>query len=166
MNRLSWMMSVLVVGLALLPTPGCGEGGTAGNTDGGGDSGQAPDGAGGGSDAGVDGGGIPGTEALRPVRRTSYRRITSFQRGADAKFISDAKISADGSTIIFGTIAGTYTIAADGSKLVQLSDKRNNGHGGHLGRRQEGRLVRRLPRRLRGRQRWQRQGDAARRRTR
>lgn len=82
-----------------------------------------------GGDAG-DGGTIiltPNGEPLQPVRRISFRRITQFPRGPEAKFISDAKISANGTTVIFGTFAGTYTIAADGSGMVQLSDKRNEG---------------------------------------
>ena len=96
-------------------TGGLGDAGT-----GAGDTGSA-------GDAGIADGAAAGAEPLTITRRTSYRRITNFQRGPEAKFISDARISADGSMIIFATFAGTYTIHSDGSNLVQLNDKRNNG---------------------------------------
>ena len=83
-----------------------------------------------GAEAGADGAGpdlVPGIEPLTPVRTTSFRRITSYPRGMGAKFISDARISANGSRVIFSAVDGTYTIAADGSNQVQLSDQRNDG---------------------------------------
>lgn len=71
--------------------------------------------------------GVSVTQGLTVRRWATFRRITNFQRGADAKFINNSKISADGSKIIFSTYSGTYVINADGSSLVRLSDKRNNG---------------------------------------
>jgi hypothetical protein len=129
--RLAVLMVMVVAPLALASGGGCGSSNTA-----------MPDGATDATTPGTDGGLTPvtpdggagaadvamaGTEPLTPTRRTSYRRITNFPRGPEAKFISAARISADGSTIIFATFAGTYTIASDGSNLVELSPKRNNG---------------------------------------
>ncbi len=121
-----WLMT-----LAAVVAQGCGSSRTApldGGDGGGSDSGGEVADSSLSGDAGTADGAIGARFALTPVRRTSYRRITSFPRGADAKFISDARISADGSRIIFGTFAGTYTIASDGTNLVTLSTVRNNGH--------------------------------------
>jgi hypothetical protein len=125
-----------------LAAQGCGESHTTTPGDGGSDGGDFDPGhrgtvpatgtlGDGGVDAPSDAGGevaVPGTFPLTPVRRTSYRRITNFQRGPEAKFITGARISADGTRIVFGAASGTFTIASDGSNMVQLSDKKNNGH--------------------------------------
>ena len=66
-------------------------------------------------------------EGFKVVRWTTFRRITNFQGGADAKVINNSKISANGSKIVFSTYAGTYTINSDGTNLILLSDKRNEG---------------------------------------
>ena len=134
MTRPSWIALGLTLAAASF---GCEDSSSNGSLDGGPDAaggliGQTPDGGAKADGAGAmaDGAGAdlaPGQEPLTATRRTSYRRITNFQRGPEAKFLSDAKISADGTTVIFGTSTGTYTIAADGTKMVQLSDKGNGG---------------------------------------
>jgi hypothetical protein len=69
---------------------------------------------------------IPGLSAIAPLkiaRWTTFHRITNFQRGDDAKFIYGAKMSADGTRVVFSGAQGTFTIATDGSNLVRLTDK-------------------------------------------
>ena len=131
MKRFSLVVAMVVLGGGWL---GCNDSGLpAGKSDAagdgavsdGGDAGAGPDTAAVGGDAADGASTAPG--ALTPVRRTSYRRITNFPRGPEARFITGAKISADGKTIIYGTTSGTYTIAADGTKLLQLSSKPSNG---------------------------------------
>ena len=119
--------SLWLLGLVGLAAQGCGESHTG--TTNPGDGGASSDG---GTDTAVSDASaevaVPGTFPLTQVRRTSYRRITNFPRGPEAKFITGARISADGTRIVFGTSNGTYTIASNGSGMVQLSDKKNNGH--------------------------------------
>ncbi|MBI5428036.1 MAG: hypothetical protein HZA02_07130 [Nitrospinae bacterium] len=71
--------------------------------------------------------GLSAANGLEIKRWTTFRRITNFQRGPGAKFVYEVKISADGSKIVFASYQGTFVVNADGSGLVQLSDKRNNG---------------------------------------
>ncbi|MBC8106140.1 MAG: hypothetical protein H7Z14_06085 [Anaerolineae bacterium] len=58
---------------------------------------------------------------LQLARWTTFRRITDFPRGEGAQIVTVAKMSADGSRIVFGTGKGLFVMNTDGSDVRAIA---------------------------------------------
>jgi hypothetical protein len=67
-------------------------------------------------------------QGLKVTRWMTYRRITHFKYPDNPQTINNAKISGNGSKIVYSTYDGTYVINPDGTGLTKVGPIRNDGY--------------------------------------